>query len=140
MFDALEKYQNKDHFFFRPDSDLEKVCNAPKDKNGVFVVYELSKGRIELVYIGFSGKVNSDGTINKDNSSLFDTIVNETDSNGVPRKVYWKKRLIRERIDALDIYWYVTSDNKYNDIPAFVQNDLVQFYIELYGKRPRWRK
>ncbi len=50
MFDELTKYNNNNHFFFTEKEELENVCNAPKDKSGVYIVYELKNGRIELVY------------------------------------------------------------------------------------------
>ena len=52
MFDELEKYKNNDHFFFDEREPLSEVCNAPKDKSGVYVVYELVRGKVNLVYIG----------------------------------------------------------------------------------------
>ena len=36
MFQEPQNYTENNHFFFEPDKDLEKVCNAPKDKDGVF--------------------------------------------------------------------------------------------------------
>jgi hypothetical protein len=36
MFQEPKKYTDNDHFFFEPNNDLEMVCNAPKDKDGVF--------------------------------------------------------------------------------------------------------
>lgn len=48
MFDELRKYKNNDHFFFRGSDKFEDVCNAPKNKSGVYVVYELKNGRIQL--------------------------------------------------------------------------------------------
>jgi hypothetical protein len=38
MFQELRNYTDKDHFFFEADNDLEKVCNAPKDKGGVLKI------------------------------------------------------------------------------------------------------
>lgn len=35
MFQEPQNYTENNHFFFEPDKDLEKVCNAPKDKDGV---------------------------------------------------------------------------------------------------------
>jgi len=32
MFQEPKNYTDNDHFFFAADQDLEKVCNAPKDK------------------------------------------------------------------------------------------------------------
>ena len=35
MFQVPKNYSDKDHFFFEAADDLEEVCNAPKDKDGV---------------------------------------------------------------------------------------------------------
>ena len=73
MFQEPKNYTDNDHFFFEADKDLEKVCNAPKDKDGVFKVLELRNGKINLVYIGYS---NSGG--------LFNEIVNGVHSDKNP--------------------------------------------------------
>jgi hypothetical protein len=46
MFQEPEHYTESDHFFFEFNDELEKVCNAPKDKQGVFKIIELRKGKI----------------------------------------------------------------------------------------------
>ncbi|MCB0541583.1 MAG: hypothetical protein KDE33_29020, partial [Bacteroidetes bacterium] len=53
MFQEPNNYVESDHFFFAAENELEKVCNAPLEKEGVFKVLELRNGRIELVYIGY---------------------------------------------------------------------------------------
>ena len=53
MFQEPKNYINNDHFFFEEDKDLEKVCNAPKDKEGVFKVLELRNGKIKLGYLNY---------------------------------------------------------------------------------------
>ena len=137
MFDELTKYKNNNHFFFTAKEELENVCNAPKDKSGVYIVYELKNGRIELVYIGSSGKVLNNGTIKHRNGGLYDRIVNGHQFGKVPRKKSWKQKLIDEKIDALDIYWYDTGTM---DIPAFVEATIMQRFFEIYGRLPRWNK
>ena len=47
MFDELKKYKNNSHFFFKRSNELKDACNAPSDKRGVYIVYALSKGKIE---------------------------------------------------------------------------------------------
>lgn len=46
MFQEPKNYTDSDHFFFQADNDLEEVCNAPKNKEGVFKVLELRKGKL----------------------------------------------------------------------------------------------
>jgi hypothetical protein len=55
MFGILSKYKKTDHFFFNPTDLLYEVCNAPDDRDGVYLVYELKDTKINLVHIGSSG-------------------------------------------------------------------------------------
>lgn len=138
MFDELTKYKNNNHFFFTVEEDLENVCNAPKNKSGIYIVYELKKGRIDLVYIGSSGKVQQNGTIKHRNGGLYDRIVNGHQFGKIPRKESWKQKLIDENIEAFDVYWYDTLTIETKDIPAFVEATIMQRFFETYGHLPRW--
>lgn len=138
MFDELIKYKNKNHFFFSSNQDLSDVCNAPKNASGIYLVYELKNGRIELVYIGSSGKVQNDGQIKHRDGGMFDSIVNGPQFGGIPRKESWKQKLIDEGIDALDVYWYETVNDDVFDIPAFVEAQILQKFLEVSGRIPRW--
>lgn len=140
MFDEVRKYKNNDHFFFSKNSNLEEVCNAPKDKKGVFTIYELKNGRVNLVFIGSSGRIKNNGTISPSLSGLYDTIVNGHQFGNIPRKKSWNEKLINEDIDALDIYWYDTSSSGTVDIPAFVESELLQLYFDFHGKLPKWNE
>lgn len=140
MFDELIKYKNNDHFFFTANDELEHVCNAPNDKSGIYIVYELKNGRIELVYIGSSGKMQNNGKIKHRDGGLYDRIVNGHQFGKIPRKKSWKQKLLDEKIDALDIYWYDTINAETNDIPAFVEATITQQFFEVYGHLPRWNK
>lgn len=51
------------------------MCNAPKNGIGVYVVYALKNGKIELIYIGSSGKVKQDGTTKIRKGGIFDRLV-----------------------------------------------------------------
>jgi hypothetical protein len=74
MIDLLKKYKNQGHFFFKPDDKLSQVCNAPEDKSGVYVIYALEHGRVNLIYIGRSGKEGSDGTLVNREDGLYGRI------------------------------------------------------------------
>jgi len=140
MFDELEKYENNDHFFFTSKEELENVCNAPKNKSGIYLVYELKNGRIELVYIGSSGKVQNNGQIKHRNGGLYDRIVNGHQFGKIPRKKSWKQKLVKEKIEALDIYWYDTINTENPDIPVFVEATVIQRFFEINKHLPRWNK
>jgi len=140
MFDELKKYKNKDHFFFKPSDNLGQVCNAPTDKSGVYLIYALKGGRIELIYIGYSGEIKKDGTLFIRKAGLGgikDRLVNGKQF-GEARRNSWKTQMTIEKIEALDIYWYVTHNDKYVDCPRQIENKLLQLHIDIYGQLPRW--
>lgn len=126
MFQEPKNYTDNDHFFFQPDQELEKVCNAPKDKNGVFKVIELRNGKINLVFIGCS---NTGG--------LFNEIVNGVHFDRNSRKIGWTYQMLKDKADALDIYWYVTHGK---DQPKKYQIEMLKDFIEHTGRLPKWNK
>lgn len=86
MFQEPKDYTDNDHFFFEAEQELEQVCNAPKEKDGVLKVLELRNGRINLVYIGYSSS-----------GDLFNEIVNGDHFTKQPRKTAWTHQMIKDR-------------------------------------------
>lgn len=125
MFQEPKNYTDNNHFFFQADSELEKVCNAPKDKEGVFKIIELRNGKIDLVYIGLSSS-----------NGLFDEIVNGMHFDKNPRKIGWTYQLLKDKTDALDVYWYVTGDGEHKK----EQVEMLKDFIAYNGKLPKWNK
>ncbi|MDD5569638.1 MAG: hypothetical protein PHD97_00605 [Bacteroidales bacterium] len=143
MLDDLTKYKQHDHFFFGQRDDLKNVCNAPTDKSGVYIVYALTRGKVKLYYIGCSGKLKKDGSIFIRKAGLGgikDRIVNGHQFGKVPRKYSWPMQMKIEDVEALDIYWYVTHDEKYIDCPRIIENKLLQKHLDIYGRLPKWNK
>lgn len=126
MFQEPSKYSANGHFFFQAKEELETVCNAPKDKDGVFKVLELRNGRVNLVYIGYS---NSGG--------LYNEIVNGLHYDKNPRKTGWTYQILKDKTDALDIYWYVT-DGKGNQKAE--QVEMLKNFVGITGRLPKWNK
>lgn len=141
MFDELKKYSQSDHFFFKQQDSLRTICNAPTDKSGVYLVYALKSGRIELIYIGRSGKVQIDGSMFIRKAGLGgikDRIVNGHQFGKIPRRISWLKQIEMENIEALDVYWYVTHSDKFNDCPKILENKLLRKHLSIFGRLPRW--
>ncbi len=132
MFDETKKYKEAGHFFLRSDSDPGTSCNAPKSGNGVFIVNQLKNGRIDIVMIDSSGKIQKNGSLKK-TDSLFNSIVNDPQFG-----ISWISKIKNENIDGLDIYWYVTFNQKTKDIPSFVKSLLLQKYFGIFGRLPDW--
>ena len=120
MFDELRKYKQTGHFFFKPPESLKEKCNAPSNKCGVYVIFALKGGRIELVKIG---STNLD-------ENLLDQIIKE--------QLLLKSKLYQEKIEALDIYWYVTQTSKVLDDPHKVMVKVIKTHTMINGKAPRW--
>ncbi|MBW8688342.1 hypothetical protein [Chitinophaga rhizophila] len=143
MFDILDKYKTQDHFFLTDTNDLHTVCNAPADQHGVYVIYALKKGRIELIYIGNSGKLGKDGTFAsrmEGFTGLKDEIVNGHQFGKTPAHIAWKKQITRENIEALNIYWYVTYDASLKDCPEVLKKNMLRQHHDLFGAFPKWNK
>ena len=143
MFDILDKYKTQDHFFLTPENDLQTVCNAPADKSGVYIIYALKKGRVELIYIGHSGKIEKDGSLsirNEGLGGLKDEIINGQQFGKTPAHIAWKKQMIRENIEALNIYWYVTHNTRYTDCPEVLKRNLLRQHQDIFGVFPKWNK
>ncbi len=117
-------YKENDHFFFNVNDNLEQVCNAPKDKNGIYKVIELRNGRISVAYLGFSK-----------NSSLFNEIVNGLHIDGKPRKKSWGNQIDKDNTDALDIYWYVTPPKLDTE---FIRKNMLMEFLEHMDTIPKW--
>ena len=137
MFDQLERFKKKGHFFLNQDEALETVCNAPKSGVGVYTIYQLKDGRVSLVYIGASGGILQNGKKNANPLGIWDSIVNGIQF-GEPRRKSWAAKLKAENIDALDIYWFETFDKKHSDIPMYVAAHCLQFHFDLFDVLPQW--
>lgn len=136
MFDQLEEYSSRGHFFFRKGSVLKEVSKEVPEKPGVYCIYALAHGHVELVYIGKSGTMGQNGEFKK--QFLNKRLTNKQEV--VTRQEFLEQKLIDEDLDGLDIYWYVTYDKKHKDLPAYVEAMLLQRHFEMYGCLPKWNK
>lgn len=137
MFDELKKYK-KDTFSFKINGSLKEVCNAPKDESGVYIVYA-SKNNDNPIYIGSSGKMQKDGKIKHRAGGLHDRICNG-DQFGERRNLSWPKKMKEQQIEQLEIYWYITFNDKVTDIPAYVEAVLIQEYFNNFRSLPDWNE
>ena len=134
MFQELDKYKNKGHFFYTKDDLLSKQSKDVPNLPGVYLVYRLAGGKIDIVYIGKSGTIQQNG---KSKDQGLRERLNNT-HQGLNRQDYFNTKIEEENIEALDIYWYVTFDDDYRDLPSFVEGLLIQKYFDLYGQLPIW--
>ena len=136
MFSETKKYKNCGHFFFKMGDKLAEVSRDVPQLPGIYYIIRLSKGNVDLVYIGKSGTINQSGAF-KD-QLLKDRINNKSD--GMKRQQFFEQKMAKESIDGLDIYWYVTMDKKNNDLPGYAEGLLIQRYFDVHGTLPPWNK
>jgi hypothetical protein len=146
MFDIeLDKYKIHGSFSFKVPELLSAKCNAPNDKNGVYLIYKVRNGKESLIYIGSSGQKSKDGTIKTRKSGLGgmrDRIVNgyHPKFGKIRRQKAFPIQMLNEDIEELKIYWWVTYDRDNSDFPTNVEAILRDKYSNHYNKHPDWHK
>ena len=48
MLESLKQYQKQDNFIFNQTDDLEKVCNAPSEGAGVYLMFSVKQDKKEF--------------------------------------------------------------------------------------------
>jgi len=136
MFDELKPYRQNGHFFFQPGNKLSEVSKDVPELPGIYLIYRLSGGKVELVYIGASGIMQQNGSFR---DQLLKGRINNK-QEGMRRQDFFEYKIKIENIDGLDIYWYVTFDKNLRHMPAFVEATVMQRYYEMNGVLPKWNK
>lgn len=137
MQNLISKYDNKGEFYFSNKDILNLVCNAPNKSGGVYLVYNTSKSKESLIYIGCSGWVNQDGVFHSRKGGLFDRIVNGKQFEE-KRSKSWPIKMKTDKIEQLRVNWYVTFDVLHKDIPTYVESLILQQFFNLNKCLPIW--
>lgn len=136
MFDELSKYKNNGHFFFQNEDVLSAQSRDVPNLPGVYYTLRLASNKIDLVYIGKSGTVLQNGQFK---SQMLNGRINNK-QEGMKRQQYFEHKMEQEGIDGLDIYWFVTYDKLNQDLPGFVEGQIMQRYYDVHGCLPPWNK
>jgi hypothetical protein len=138
MYKEVKKFKIGGSFTFTPEQNLEEVCTAPDNGNGVFMVYAVDGEEKELIMIGSTGTVQNDGTLKSKSGGLYDKIVNGQQFAKTGRKYTWPTQMKKENIAQLEVFWYETFNAKTNIIPTFLEAQLLQNFLTEHGRLPRW--
>jgi len=132
----LEKFSVTNSFNFSPEDSLEQVCNATEGC-GVFLVFDLTSDR-ELIMVGSSGTVQNDGTLKIKKGGLAEKIVEGHQFAKTGRKYSWPAQMKLEGITAIEVVWYETFNSTTKAIPTSVEGQILQSFLDINGKLPRW--
>ncbi len=136
--DILNKYKNN-YFIFRNSDRLFDVCNAPSSSSGLYIIYAFENGKYNLIYIGISGRVLTNGEFAHRKGGIKDRFL-KGKQFGERRQIAWSKKLEQENIEHLKIHWYVTYDEIIKDIPRDIEENLLRQHYLLNETLPRWNK
>ena len=134
MFEFLNQYTNCGHFILHQSDELKEVCNAPKNKSGVYLLYADVVNTNRLIYIGCSG-LEKDGKIQLRKGGIYDRLVNGKQFNEARRKSLINK--IKENSwNNIHVKWWDTE----TDFPEVVEACLILEYEMQFNKLPIWNK
>ena len=138
MFKELTKYKNQNNFTFNIENELSEVCNAPKEGNGIYLVYDNSGDEKELIFIGSTGTVQNNGEIKLRVGGIFDRLVNGQQFGKLSRRKSWPIQMKKENLENLEVHWYETFNEKTKDIPTYIEGLILQKFLDKNNALPRW--
>lgn len=144
MNEILKHYIDKGHFEFCPTDDLKEVCNAPKDKSGIYIWTDIETDR--TLYIGSSGRISCDGelqTRKSNGTGLHGRLVQGNQfkkelGQKLKRNESLPKMLLKHNIRRIKVEWYVTWSELHKHIPSYVEAILIQKHFDQFNNLPKW--
>ena len=133
MFDVLEQYPHQGEFDFFQVENLADKCNAPKSKSGIYVVVA---DDTHIIYIGYSGRMGTDGNIIHRKGGMYDRLVNGHQFGKKARKHTWPLKMKLDGFKKLTVLWYDTE----KDNPCDVKRKLLTEFQEQFNGLPLWNK
>lgn len=109
------------------------VPNAP----GAYVLSALSARGAEVVYIGRGGEFRRETGLGE--QGILGRLAAKA-GKGVTRKQDYTRRLEAADAAELGIEWFVTWDAGRRMLPALVEAELVQAYLDDHGTLPPWNQ
>ncbi|MDF2438991.1 MAG: hypothetical protein K0Q95_3367 [Bacteroidota bacterium] len=139
MVKSLNKYIERGHFIFKSGDILSEVCNSPRNCSGLYMIYGYKSKIKELIYIGISGRKGGDGNIKHRKDGLRGRFLTGKQF-GNRRQLSWPLQMKVDKLDKIEIHWFVTHGKYNNDFPRDVEISLLQDYLVANGRLPLWNK
>ncbi len=133
-----KRFPNNGSFRLRRGEDLRTTIatNDVPRLPAVYLIYSVRSKRTELMYIGKSGTLQTDGSFKE--HMLAQRL-------RMKQGKQWRAEFYREQMEllklaALEFKWWVTFDNKVRVIPLKAEADLIQAYFDDHGRLPPWNR
>lgn len=135
MFEILENYKHKGCFEFTLNDRLSIVCNAPRDKSGVYLIWDSTdSSNKKLIYIGRSGELKN-GILKQRKDGIYGRLV-KGKQFGYQRRKSWPMKMKELGMSALSIYWFDTED----DNPEEIEDRLLSEVVVKLNSLPDWNE
>lgn len=141
MFELLNKYKDdKGCFYFTPDDNLKEICekeNVPDYCCGIYIVFACFDKKEVPVYIGSSGRIESDEVTPRIGGLRRRIRGKQKDidsGKSIPRGKLWPQLMKRDSIRKLKITWCNTGE----DNPLIVEYCFILEYIIHHKRLPAW--
>ena len=139
LLSGLKKYETKGKFHFHVNGVLSLICNIPvrSDYSGLYLFYS---NKMELIYVGISGREGSEGNIIHRKDGLRGRFLTGKQF-GIRRSKSLPIQMKLDNISSLEIHWFVTFGDNSKDIPRHIERTIIEsFKFENNGERPKWNK
>ena len=132
------EFSEKGKFRFARGQSLQACIRAADVPNtpGAYLIYGVKARRMNLLYIGKAGTVNTDGSLKA--QGLAKRLTMKQD--GMRRQKYFESQMRKLKLDYLEFRWWVTMDVGSRVLPVFAEAQLMQAYYKSHGRLPAWNK
>ena len=122
-------------FYLDKEEKIEKVLieNDVPNQYGVYIIYSAKAGQEDLIYIGKSGTMMTDGEFK---SQGIKNRLKAVTTNNVSRGKYFQQVMQEYGFDKLKFIWIVTFDDTRKELPAYIETKLIQLYYDHHHKLP----
>ncbi|MDP2187829.1 MAG: hypothetical protein Q8J69_04005 [Sphingobacteriaceae bacterium] len=128
MIDFLAAYTEKGDFFLSADADLASLVKDVPEKPGVFCIYRHARGKVELVFLGYT---HFRGSLRK-------TLTQQPGSGDAA--AFLRSKMQKEGIDAVQIHWFVSQRKNKIDDPETLFLELMKSHKQMLGGFPHWQQ
>jgi hypothetical protein len=137
MLHLLNNYRNQGTFRFSDTDKLSKVCNAPKNSSGLYLVFTEEEKFENIIYIGISGRDDDAGNIVHRQDGIYGRIV-KGKQFGDRRQVTWPIEMQEIGVQEIIIHWYETYGELDHVFPRPIENALLELFESQFGHLPIW--
>lgn len=139
--DLLRDFRRRFHngtFRIRVDDPLRATVRSAQvpDAYGLYLVRPESGSDGDLLYVGRSGTIRTDGT--PSTQTLPRRLTNR--HGGMRREAHFRLVMRDRELQALEIEWFVTVSSERLLLPALVEARVLQAYLDRHGRLPPLNK